>query len=86
MTNDEFRCPRCKLRIGEIEPDGALLMYPGVRVAHADMVCQCGRKLRWHGHEAALDRLVDRVIRMRSGMSIPQPEDSGTGSPAGVLT
>ena len=78
--NDEtghwFYCPRCDTRIGEIEPDGALLMYPGVRIAHADMVCICGKVLTWHSHPTAMDRLVDRVLKMRSTM----------GSPCGMLS
>ena len=68
MNDDERRCncPKCQLRIGTIEPDGVLVMYPGVRIARADFVCVCGKALYWHSHEMAMDRLVDRVRRMRS--------------------
>ena len=79
MNDDESRyfcCPVCELRIGEIEPDGALLMYPGVRVARCDMVCLCGHAIAWHSHEAAMGRLVARVLRMRGTV----------GSPCGMLT
>lgn len=62
----QFYCPKCKLRIGQIEPDGALLVFPGVRIARADFVCVCGKALYWHSHEAAMSRLVDRVLRMHS--------------------
>ncbi len=71
-----FCCPRCDTRIGEIETDGALLMYPAIRIVEARMVCECGESLVWHSHPAALDRLVDRVLEMRSKM----------GSPCGMLT
>ena len=71
-----FHCPRCGLPIGLIEPDGALFIVPGIRIAHADFVCYCGKAIHWHSHEMAMDRLVDRVLRMRSTM----------GSPCGLLT
>ncbi len=72
MNDNEFRCPRCKLRIGAIEEDGALLMYPAVRIVEARMVCECSESLVWHSHPAALDRLVDRVLEMRSTMGSPR--------------
>jgi len=71
-----FYCPRCNMRIGEIESDGALLMYPAIRIAHAHLVCACGKALVWHSSPVLMDRLVDRVLRMRSTM----------GSPCGLLT
>ena len=74
MNDDEaryFRCPKCELRIGEIENDGALLMYPGVRTPKADFVCRCGESVYWRSHEAAMDSLISRVLRMRSGTAAP---------------
>jgi hypothetical protein len=59
------------MRIGEIEPDGTLLMYPGVHIAHADLVCHCGKALYWHSHELTMERLVSRVLALRSATSAP---------------
>ena len=88
MNDDErkFKCPKCQLRIGTIEADGVLVMYPGIRIARADFVCVCGKALYWHSHEMAMDRLVDRVRRMRSEASVQQTQSSGTGSPRGMLS
>ena len=63
MNDDErrFCCPECQLRIGTIEADGVLVMYPGIRIARADFVCVCGKALYWHSHEMAMDRLIERV-------------------------
>ena len=78
MNDDErrFNCPKCQLRIGTIKPDGILLMYPGIRIARAELVVRCGKALYWHSHEMAMDRLVNRLRRMRSE----------TGSPCEMLS
>ena len=81
-----FHCPRCRLPIGQIEPDGALFMVPGIRIAHADFVCMCGKAIHWHSHEMAMERLVARVLALRGVVSIQETENGGTDSPDGMLT
>ena len=87
--NDEtnaFHCPRCGLPIGLIEPDGALFMVPGIRIAQADFVCYCGKAIHWRSHEMAMERLVARVLALRGVVSIRETENGGAHAPAGMLT
>ena len=60
-----YRCPVCQTVIGKVDECGALVIAGLFRTLRVDLVCTCGRVLRFRRTDVKLEQLVERVQKMR---------------------